>query len=53
MITQKGKVYKYDAAECMIQALAEMDVESVALTLVTDYNAPFRIDRCHNLLLLL
>ncbi|MEL6810298.1 MAG: nitrous oxide reductase accessory protein NosL [Bacteroidota bacterium] len=40
LITLKGKVYKYDAAECMIQALTEMDRESVGLTLVTDYNAP-------------
>jgi copper chaperone NosL len=40
LVTHKGKVYKFDAAECMINSLSEMDPESIALFLVTDYSAP-------------
>jgi len=40
LVTHKGKVYKFDAAECMINSLSEMDLESIALFLVTDYSAP-------------
>ncbi len=40
MVTHKGKVYKFDAAECMINSLSEMDPESIALFLVTDYSEP-------------
>ena len=40
LVTHKGKVYKFDAAECMINSLSEMDPESIALFLVTDYSVP-------------
>ena len=40
LVTHKGKVYKFDAAECMINSLSDFDVESVAQFLVTDYETP-------------
>ena len=40
LVTRKGKVYKFDAAECMINSLSEFDEASVAEFLVTDYKSP-------------
>lgn len=40
LVTRKGKVYKFDAAECMINSLSDFDTEKVAQFLVTDYSAP-------------
>ena len=39
-VTQKGKVFKFDASECMMNQLKEIDNSEVALFLVNDYNAP-------------
>jgi copper chaperone NosL len=39
LVTEKGKVYKFDAAECMINYLSE-DKTSMAYYLVTDYTKP-------------
>jgi copper chaperone NosL len=39
-VTQKGKVFKFDAAECMMNYLKEIDKTTVALFLVNDYEAP-------------
>jgi len=39
-VTQKGKVFKFDATECMMNALKEIDKATVALYLVNDYDAP-------------
>jgi len=39
LVTEKGKVYKFDAAECMIQYLSE-DQTLMAHYLVTDYTKP-------------
>jgi copper chaperone NosL len=39
-VTQKGKVFKFDATECMMNYLKEIDNTSVALYLVNDYDAP-------------
>lgn len=39
-VTQKGKVYKFDASECMINYLKDIDNSTVALFLVNDYNSP-------------
>tara|TARA_R110000868_G_scaffold60556_3_gene184813 strand:- start:2040 stop:2438 length:399 start_codon:yes stop_codon:yes gene_type:complete len=39
-VTKKGKSYKFDASECMLNSLKEMDKSSVALFLVNDYDAP-------------
>ena len=40
LVTKKGKAFKFDATECMINYLKEADAEEVALLLVADYNNP-------------
>lgn len=40
LVTKKGRSYKYDAAECMIQSLSEMETETISHFLVTDYMNP-------------
>ncbi|QBA63218.1 nitrous oxide reductase accessory protein NosL [Muriicola soli] len=39
-VTQKGKVYKFDASECMINFTKDFDSSVIALYLVNDYNNP-------------
>lgn len=39
-VTKKGKVFKFDAAECMMNHLNEIDETTVSLFLVNDYNTP-------------
>lgn len=39
-VTKKGKVFKFDAAECMMNHLNEIDKTIVSLFLVNDYNTP-------------
>lgn len=40
LVTKKGKVYKYDATECMVQSLSDFETKDIALYLVTDFNQP-------------
>jgi len=40
LVTSKGKVYKYDAIECLINDLDDRDSSSVGLLLVSDYSNP-------------
>ncbi len=40
LVTKKGKVYKYDAIECLIPALLENGEDHYAHVLVTDYHKP-------------
>ena len=41
MVTQKGRVYKFDAIECMAQFIQENEeAQPIALLLVRDYNNP-------------
>lgn len=40
IVTDKGKVFNYDAAECMLNELNEADAPTVALYMVNDYNKP-------------
>ena len=40
IVTAKGKVYKYDAIECMINDLKKRDAAEVGLMLVNDYSNP-------------
>lgn len=40
IITKKGKVYKFDATECMIHFMNEFDSSEVALYLSNDYTNP-------------
>lgn len=39
-MTQKGRSYVFDASECMLNHLKEIDPSTVAVYLVNDYNAP-------------
>jgi len=40
IVTKKGKPYKYDAIECMLNDLDDRKVNKIALFLVTDYLKP-------------
>lgn len=40
LVTAKGKVYKYDAIECLINDLKKRDSSEVGLLLVNDYSHP-------------
>ncbi|MBT8265416.1 MAG: nitrous oxide reductase accessory protein NosL [Bacteroidia bacterium] len=40
LVTIKGKVYKYDAAECLVQMLNEFDPNDIGLLLTNHYNQP-------------
>jgi copper chaperone NosL len=40
LVTQKGKVYNYDAVECMLNANKEFNEADVALYLVNHYANP-------------
>jgi copper chaperone NosL len=40
LVTSKGKVYKYDAVECMVMALKEMDETDMAMILVNHLEEP-------------
>jgi len=40
IVTQKGKVYTFDASECMVNFLKEFDASKVKLYLTTNYLTP-------------
>ena len=40
IVTDKGKVFKFDSSECMMNHLKDIDQKQVALYLVNDYNQP-------------
>ena len=45
IVTKKGKAYKFDAVECMLNHLEDIDTTEIELFLVTDYLDPgFLID---------
>ncbi|NVK53140.1 MAG: nitrous oxide reductase accessory protein NosL [Flavobacteriaceae bacterium] len=39
-VTKKGKAYKFDAIECMLNDLKDKNVNEMAFILVTDYGNP-------------
>lgn len=39
-VNDKGKIYNFDAAECLINFLNGVDEEDIGLLLVSDYNMP-------------
>lgn len=39
-MTKKGKTFSFDAIECMLNHVKELDVETIEVFLVNDYNAP-------------
>ena len=40
VVTDKGKAFSFDAIECMVHYLEDIDQGSVALFLATDYSRP-------------
>jgi len=40
IVTQKGKVYKFDATECMVNFMEEFDTSEIALYLSNNYTEP-------------
>lgn len=40
IVTSKGKAYKFDSIECMVNMLRSLDSSDVALVLVTDFRKP-------------
>jgi copper chaperone NosL len=43
LVTQKGKVFNFDAIECMLNQLKEEDLSEIALFLVNDYEQPGKL----------
>ncbi len=39
-VTEKGKAFKFDATECMMNELKKVDNSTIALFLVNDFNNP-------------
>ena len=40
IVTDKGKIFKFDAIECMLNDLKKRDKSKVAMVLVNDYSNP-------------
>jgi copper chaperone NosL len=40
IVTKKGKAFKFDAMECMVNHLKEVDLATIELFLINDYQAP-------------
>lgn len=40
LVTQKGKVYKFDATECMVNFMKDIDTSEVELYLSNNYTEP-------------
>lgn len=40
IVTKKGKAFKFDAVECMVNHLKDVDVATIELFLVNDYQTP-------------
>ena len=39
-VTKKGKQFKFDAIECMVNELSEKEIEKIGILLVSDYQLP-------------
>ena len=48
LVTKKGKQFKYDAAECLINDLNDKDLAAYAFVLVTDFSTPERLIDARN-----
>jgi copper chaperone NosL len=49
LVTTKGKIYKFDAIECMVPELLNKGADQFAYTVVTDYANPGKLMDAHNL----
>lgn len=43
VVTKKGKVFKFDAVECMLNHLNEVEIQSIQLFLVNTYSQPGKL----------
>jgi len=43
IVTNKGKPFKYDAIECMVEELKNRDENEITLLLITDYSDPGKL----------
>ena len=48
VVTSKGKVYKFDAIECMLPHILEHPNEDFSFILVNDYNKPSSLIDAHS-----
>lgn len=48
LVTDKGKVYNYDATECMLYDIQDRNHDSIGLLLVTDYTNPETLIEAQN-----
>ncbi len=48
IVTKKGKVYKYDAIECMVNEMKERNEDDLAFLLFTDYMDPGKLVEVKN-----
>jgi copper chaperone NosL len=39
-VTKKGKQFKFDAIECLVNELSEKEIEKIGILLVSDYKEP-------------
>ncbi|MDP6908023.1 MAG: nitrous oxide reductase accessory protein NosL, partial [Flavobacteriales bacterium] len=39
-VTKKGKIYKFDAIECMMNQMKDFESDEIALFMVSDYTMP-------------
>ncbi|MDF1698439.1 MAG: nitrous oxide reductase accessory protein NosL [Saprospiraceae bacterium] len=43
IVTSKGKIYKYDSAECLVRTYIESEKKDFAFVIVTDYAQPHNL----------
>jgi len=43
MVTSKGKIHKYDSAECLVRTYIENEKKDYAFIIVTDYSQPHNL----------
>jgi len=48
IVTKKGKDFKYDAIECLLNDIEDRDRDKIALFLVTDYMTPEKLINAEN-----
>lgn len=47
LVTKKGRVYNFDASECMLNHIKSLDTETIALLLANDYDNPSALINVH------
>lgn len=48
IVTKKGKDFKYDAIECLLNDIEDRDRDKIALFLVSDYMTPEKLINAEN-----